>query len=210
MKFIPMIDREKVERENSQLEQNFFWYQCAQRDHDMMFHRDIFYMDHSDRFKHVVLHYTKYSRRMANIILDTKQNDYNHVLIMQKTLVDSFIMTLNLMEIFNTNFNETEGTLSDTQDFVSKHNVEMFKHLSEGTRDEVIMRFLLEYVKICGFFAKVAEELDHLFMEVHRKQVDEEIKKMIKLHLMAGKVWNAEYWYQVPRRWNEIEEKRIV
>lgn len=210
MKFRPQVDREKVEREHTQTEQNFYWYQYAQRDHDMMFHRDIFYMDHSDRFKHVVLHFTKYSRRLANLVLDEKQNDYKHVQVMRKTLVDSFIMTLNLMEIFNVNFNETDGSLAETQDYVSRKNPEIFTHLSEGTRDEVIMRFLLQYVKICGFFAKVAEELDHLFMEIHRDKVDEEIKKMIKLHLIAGKIWNAEYWYQIPRRWREIEEKRIV
>ena len=210
MKHRPTIDRNKIENEGTLSHQNFHWFLYAQRDHDMMFHRDIFYMDHADRFKHVVLHYTKYSRRLANLILDEKQNDYDHVIVMKKTLIDSFIMTLNLTEIFNVHFNDTEGSLHDTQKYLIKKQPEMYAHLSEGTRDEVIMAFLLEYLKICGYLAKVAEELDHLFMEVHRNAVEEQIKKMLVLHLIAGDIWNTEYWCQVPRRWKEIEEKRIV
>lgn len=209
----PLIDRNKVERENSQTQQNFYYYQYAQRDHDMIYHRDIFFMDHADRFKHVILHYTKYARRLANFILDEKDKSFwKEIEKRRQTMVDSFIMTLNLMEIFNINFKDDNvGSLPNLQDHIAKKQPELYDHLSHSvSHDESTMRFLLEYVKISGFLAKVAEELDHLFMEINRKQVEEEIIKMIKLHLLIGKIWSVEYWYQVPRRWSEIEEKRIV
>lgn len=209
----PLIDRNKVEKESSETQQNFYHYQYAQRDHDMMYHRDIFFMDHADRFKHVVLHYSKYARRLANFILDDKEKSFwNEIEKRRQTMVDSFIMTLNLMEIFNIHFSDDNvGSLPNLQDHIAKKQPELYNHLSKAeSHNESTMRFLLEYVKISGFLAKVAEELDHLFMEINRKQVEQEIIKMIKLHLLIGKVWGVEYWYQVPRRWREIEEKRIV
>lgn len=207
MKYRPLIDRKEIEDEGKLHEKNFYWFQSAQRDHDMMYHRDIFFMDHADRFKHVLLHYGKYSRRIASLITEEPENVWQPRIDMQSTLVDSFIMTLNLLEIFNIHFKDAEGSLSDTEDIIAKKQPELYKHLSE---EDSKMRFLLQYVKIYGYLAKVAEELDHMLMEINRKQVEEEIIKMVKLHLLAGKIWQVNYWERIPYRWKEIEEKRIV
>lgn len=214
MKYRPLIDRDKVEREHTESKQNFYYYQYAQKDHDMMYHRDIFFMDHSDRFKHVILHYAKYARRLANFIVEEEDEKgwWKRSQDIRQTFVDSFIMTLNLMEIFNVNFRDGNvGSLPELQDHLARQQPEMYDHLrSSDIPNDRMMRFLLEYVKISGYLAKVAEELDHLFMEINRKQVEEEIIKMIKLHLLIGKIWNVEYWIHVHLRWDEIEEKRIV
>ena len=115
------------------------------------------------------------------------------------------------MEIFNINYRNGREPLPTIQDNVSRKLPELYSYLSNvNSQEEGIMRFLLEYLKISGFLAKVAEELDHMFMEINRQQVEREIIKMVNLHLLTGKIWNLRYWIRVPNRWDEIEEKRIV
>lgn len=209
-----LVDRKKVS--GNEYKQNFYWYQAAQRDHDVMFHRDIFYMDQADRLKHVCLHYSKYSRRLAELLLDGQVQQHIHEKyttqrkVIDKTITDSFIMTLNLLEIFNINYPYGRNTIPEIQQTLMKKLPEFTEHFTNKTRDETIVNFLLKYVSISGYLSKVAEELDHLFMEVHRDAVVEQVIKMMHLHMIVAKIFNVELWIAVPNRWNEIEKKRIV
>ena len=76
--------------------------QQEQFSHDQRCHRDILYLSYQERFKHIAMHYGKYSGRLAEI-LKGKSIGISEEEIIKKTLVDSFIIVLNSAELLQVN-----------------------------------------------------------------------------------------------------------
>src|SRR3989442_553269 len=79
-----------------------FELQEQQFNHDQRCHRDILYMSYQERFKHIAMHYGKYSGRLATI-LKANRIDIDAEKQISKTLVDCFIIVLNSGELFQLN-----------------------------------------------------------------------------------------------------------
>jgi len=199
------------------MSKTLFDLQEQQLEHDMKCHRDIFFLSHQERFKHIALHYGKYSKRLADLVLNPR-NSSKAEEIVTKTLVDTMIMILNSGELLQINFeNEICSKLKiDEHLFIEKIPIllrkidsSLYKFLSEGDTQQLIINLMLEMVSISGFMQKSAEELDHL-MGMPREQIKHQTFEFLCLMIIAGSVWNVNFQSELEKRWKEIEQKVIL
>lgn len=195
-----------------------FELQQLQLEHDKRCHRDIFFMNHQDRFKHIALHYGKYSKRLADVVLTEKITVVECKKIVKKTLIDTMIMILNSGELLQIDFEKELNTkldhkgslLIDTVPILMKmKNKELYYFLSKGNYQEMTMNLMLEMVSIAGFMQKSAEELDHM-MGMPRDQIKHQTVEFLSLVITAGSIWEVLFSSELEKRWSEIEEKIIL
>jgi hypothetical protein len=199
------------------MSKTLFDLQEQQLEHDMKCHRDIFFLSHQDRFKHIALHYGKYSKRLADLVLNPR-NSSKAEEIVTKTLTDTMIMILNSGELLQINFeNEICSKLKiDEHLFIEKIPIllrkidsSLYKFLSEGDTQQLIINLMLEMVSISGFMQKSAEELDHL-MGMPREQIKHQTFEFLCLIIVAGSIWHVCFQTELEKRWKEIEQKVIL
>jgi len=200
------------------MSKTLFQLQEEQLDHDQKCHRDIFFLSHQDRFKHIALHYGKYSKRLADVVLNQRMSVEEAGNIVKKTLVDTMIMILNSGELLQIDFEEAlrsklnkKGSIFiDVLPILLKiTNKDLYQFLSDGTSQKAILNLMLEMVSISGFMQKSAEELDHL-MGISREQIKHQTVEFLSLIVIAGGIWNINFSSELNKRWNEIEQKVIL
>src|SRR3989304_5804166 len=199
------------------MSKTLFDLQEQQLKHDMKCHRDVFFLSHQDRFKHIALHYGKYSKRLADLVLNPRTTAIECKNIVEKTLVDTMIMILNSGELLQIDFEEVlreklniEGTLFiDNFLLFLKPNNDLYEFLNKGNYQEMTINLMLEMVAISGFMQKSAEELDHL-MGINREQIKNQTVEFLTLVIIAGSIWNVNFTSELEKRWKEIEEKVIL
>jgi len=200
------------------MSKTLFQLQEEQLEHDKKCHRDIFFLSHQDRFKHIALHYGKYSKRLADVVLNQRMSVEEARNIVKKTLVDTMIMILNSGELLQIDFEEAlrsklnkEGSIFiDVLPILLKTtNKDLYKFLSNGTSQKAILNLMLEMVSISGFMQKSAEELDHL-MGIPREQIKHQTIEFLSLIVIAGGIWNINFSSELKKRWDEIEQKVIL
>lgn len=194
-----------------------FDLQEQQLEHDMKCHRDIFFLSHQDRFKHIALHYGKYSKRLADLVLNPR-NSSKAEEIVTKTLVDTMIMILNSGELLQINFEHEICSklglvehlfIKKLPELLRQNDPDLYKFLSEGDTQQLIINLMLEMVSISGFMQKSAEELDHL-MGMPRQQIKHQTFEFLCLIIVAGSIWNVDFQSELEKRWAEIEQKVIL
>ena len=132
-----------------------FTLQLEQLKHDEKYHRDIHVLPLHQRMNHMALHFAKYSGRIAEYL---KSND---VRSMNKTMMDTFLMSLVTANILNIR-------LADHMRFAQDERIETLIDLASALAADAdyIYRdrgWLLEAFAIpSGRLAKACETLDHV------------------------------------------------
>lgn len=191
--------------------------QNAQFKHDQECHRDILYMSYQERFKHIAMHYGKYSGRFADILLKGNIGAEEEQKI-RKTLVDTFIIVLNSAEIFQLDLDsslrgklgiERKTTIIELTDLLLESADGLYKRLSVNDSRERVLNLMLELTSIGGFIQKVGEELDHM-VGLKREEIIGHTLNLLVILLVASRVWQVDFEADVRKRWSEIAQKTFI
>lgn len=170
--------------------------QFAQQQHDELAHRDILCLPMKDRIKHMVLLFTKYAGRLAE--LQVKRDDARLV----ATLVDTFIICLASANSLSMRLSER---LSDTGTEKPQSDLGNLRGLISE-----LPRIALPYLaKITGEMAKACESMDHLEQFDYRATFEQGIEEITDLSLLIAKSLNLDLTDLVRRRWAQVEQKSI-
>lgn len=182
--------------------------QLAQRNHDISFHRDVFYRSSPDRVRHYCLHFGKYVGRLAKAPSDGE--GLNAVL--SSTLTDAAIICLALSDVLNVDLDEQ---LESAFGKPSKAGIEGWAALIDvsGTtmpasqvRDFTMMRG----AQATGDLCKVAESLDHIEAFDPRSALLEALVAWLSVILVASTQLRFDLLSGIEARWREVEKKRVT
>lgn len=185
--------------------------------HDQKCHRDILYMSHQERFKHMVMHYGKYSGRLADL-LRTHSDHVKTMNEVKRTLIDCFIIVLSSAEVLQMNLEDNlknklgivrDVSINELSDILKESASNLFSLLNSVDERERVLNLMLELTSIGGFMQKVGEDLDHL-VGIPRDQIKEQTSNMLVILLLAGIVWSVDYENDVPARWDAIGKKTVI
>lgn len=188
--------------------------QEKQVEHDQNFHRDIFFLNYQDRFKHMVMHYGKYSGRFAKLLNEkhTPEEITNEV---KRTLVDCFIIVLSCADLLHLNLEkklkekysiEKNLSIKDLAERAKESSSELFTLLAIDDERERVLNLMLEFTNISGFMLKVAEDLDHM-VGFQRETIRDQTMNILNILLIASLIWGVDFEEEIPKRWDILEKR---
>lgn len=191
--------------------------QRKQKIHDEQYHRDIYFLSHQERFKHIAFHFGKYTGRLAHLALEKGRIEPSAFEFqLNKTLTDSFIIVLNAAEIFGMDLdkeisqslrNEPGGlSLNELARKIAGTN--LITTDKAGNRN-ILEEFLLEYAVTSQIIHKACDSLDHM-EGIERSKIMSALIHMLILLLVMGFTNNLDYEFAVPARWKEIEQSKLL
>lgn len=177
--------------------------QLKQRAHDEGHHRDVFYLPYPQRMRHLVLHFAKYTGRLAAMDTSSPPN------ALAATLVDTFIIALSAAEMLKV---DLAAALKGTVDQATT--------LTEAGRliggvngvDQATVRdyFFRQLAQITGRMAKACESLDHMEAFDYRKVLTGGVVDAVRLCLAAASAAEVDLSCLVSERWAAIERQAIL
>lgn len=188
-----------------------------QIDHDQKCHRDIFFLNFQDRFKHMVMHYGKYSGRLADILREKTESEKINFEV-RRTLIDCFIIVLSSAEMLQMDLDvllrkkielDKPVSIHELSEAVKESSPDIFSLLNVNDEKSRILNLMLEMTSIGGFMQKVGEDLDHL-VGIPRDAIKQQTLNMLSLLLLAGLVWNVDYECDTQKRWDVLSEKTVI
>lgn len=193
-----------------------FELQQKQVDHDQKYHRDIFFLNYQDRFKHMVMHYGKYAGRLARLLRNKAASDEIQSDV-KRTIIDCFIIVLSCADLLQLNLNDKlkeklgsdeNSSLKELTLDVKEASPDLYARLSTGDEANKVLNFILEYTSIVGDLLKVGEDLDHM-VGFNRDVIREQTLNILNIVLLSSLIWNIDLEDETPRRW-QILAKRTV
>lgn len=188
--------------------------QEKQVEHDQKFHRDIFFLNYQDRFKHMVMHYGKYAGRFAKL-LHEKHTPEKIQKDIQRTLVDCFIIVLSCADLLQLNLErklqekyqiDKNLPIKEWAQRAKESSSELFKSLAVDDDREKVINLMLEYTAISGYMLKVAEDLDHM-VGFNREIIHEQTMNILNILFIASLIWNVDFEIEIPKRWDDLETR---
>lgn len=153
--------------------------QWKQLQHDENYHKDIWLLTVHHRVNHMVLHFAKYSGKLAQAVRD------NDSQLFSKTCLDTFIIATSLANILNVNLSsELESYDADSVDSLS---LKLFNDL-----DATCSSISLNIAIAVGKLAKAAESVDHLEKFLFRETLSELVVDVFKLALAGYACFSKE------------------
>ena len=171
--------------------------QAAQQTHDLLAHRDILNLDTQTRLKHMILHFLKYSGKMAI----AQENRDEKLLI--NTLIDTFIICLATANALNVSLGADLNIL--TSDLKSL-GIELSKNFR---KEKIHEHALIELVTTAGRMAKSIESTDHLERGNPRAELEKLIVELSSAMLGISGLINFTLQDEIEKRWKIIETKSI-
>lgn len=193
--------------------------QKKQKIHDEQYHRDIYFLSHQERFKHMAFHFGKYSGKLAQSIkfMELEKpipSEYEP----QKTLIDSFIVVLNCAEIFSLNLeselNKKMGTNSNESDMndlseILKKRTDFFPKLHTSNKINLLQNLLVEYTLTAQTWHKACDSLDHM-EGINRENITSSLLDLFILIIISGSYLGIDFGVSIPKRWQQIESKKVL
>lgn len=183
-------------------------YQLAQRNHDIAFHRDVFYRSSSDRLRHYCLHFAKYVGRLARAPPEGEEL----AKVLKATVVDATIICLALSDVLNVDLDEQlEGAFGKP----AKPGAGGWASIIDVSRSEMGIEKLREFAlhrggEATGDLCKVAESLDHIEALDPRTALTEGLIAWLSLVIVCSQHLKIDLFGEVEARWREIEKKRVT
>lgn len=188
--------------------------QEKQIEHDQKYHRDIFFLNYQDRFKHMVMHYGKYSGRFAYLIKTHSDSSLinNDV---RRTLVDCFIIVLSVADLLQLKLDEKikeklgierEISVNELSTSLREASPDLFAFLDGDDDMSKLLNLLLEFTTIAGNMLKIGEDLDHM-VGFERNSIRDKTLDLLSILLLSGIVWNVNYEQEIPNRWDELAKR---
>lgn len=198
---------------------SLFELQLKQRKHDERYHRDIFYLNHQERFEHFAFHLGKYTARLARVEKKMRSGDSRVSYSPEKDFTDSFIMLLNAGEMFNLDYEELlrrkyglqgrRTTLSSLTNTVKAKKGAEYKWTRATNKQNQLLGILLDIADCSGVIHKACDSLDHM-EGLDRKQITETLLDLLVILLLAAQCNDISFEKTVPSRWKEIEKGKIL
>jgi len=198
---------------------SLFNLQVRQKEHDERFHRDIYFLSQQERFKHVAYHYGKYSGRLARASIGQTKSGRLAVQELERTLIDSAIMTLNAAEIFNLDLEkilrskysltDEKRTVSQLAKAVSRKVAKDYQWLNAPADPDFLNGVLFDVTEKAGIVHKACDSLDHM-EGISRDTVTNAIVELLVIYLIAGDALKIDYGKTIPARWKEIETTKVL
>ncbi len=176
--------------------------QARQREHDVRAHPDIYYLPYADRMKHLTFHVSKYAGRLAKGEL--AQADFN------RTLVDTFIITLSAAEVLRIDFAEVLNKwtkVADQSDLIGLGHA-----LCEGDCKPHVLQdwYFRKLADVAGKMAKACESLDHMEPIPYRDILSEAVVDLCRATIAVSSLVSLDLTMAVGQRWEFIEMHRIL
>ncbi len=178
--------------------------QLRQRKHDEEHHRDVFYLPYPERMRHLVLHFAKYTGRLAAMGASSPPGT------LATTLVDTFIVALSAAEMLKI----------DLAAAVLKDNVERATSLAEagqliggmnGLEQTAVREHLFrQLAQVTGKMAKACESLDHMEAFEYRGTLTAGVVDVVRLCMVAASTAQLDLAHLVDERWAAIERQAIL
>jgi hypothetical protein len=196
--------------------------QRKQKSHDESFHRDIYFLSHQERFKHIAYHFGKYTGRIARMLKTLDSADKIDIQL-RKTLTDSFIIILNAAEIFGLdldyNVAKALGLNKPSRNDVKKL-AGLFResnpapypnlvHTNDNDLGKLILNLLLEYADAAQILHKACDSLDHM-EGLDREKITSSLVNLLTIVVLAGDSIGLDFEDSVPKRWREIEQSKVL
>ena len=168
--------------------------QQQQKRHDEQFHRDIFFLSHQERFKHVTFHWGKYVARLARLIKQYDTTKTIDEVELRKTLIDALIIVLNAAEIFNLDLSKLlapESAKRDNMTLAELSRVLRTKYsgkyhwIENGDKKAFVSGLLLDFSDQAGIFHKACDSLDHM-EGLSRENVTAALLSLFVILLLSG------------------------
>ncbi|MBF8708116.1 hypothetical protein IR016_15090 [Pseudomonas putida] len=154
----------------SQLEE----LQWKQLQHDEMYHKDIWILTVQQRVTHMALHLSKYSSKIIRAAFDKDEA------LMQKTVIDSLIITFSAANIFDALLGDM--AFSEVDEY--KHNLQSIsRHLYHSiisNESDPEISLALNISDSTGNICKIVESLDHLENLLFRESLIACLVKLLK------------------------------
>ncbi len=178
-------------------EQILLAIQKKQADHDERAHRDILLLDTQTRVKHMVLHFLKYTGKIAEARRTKDQG------VLERILVDTFIICLATANSLNVSLGEKLGTAKDFSDLA--------KNLAARVSATDLFEEALTRLAItAGKMAKAVESSDHWEKGNFRADMEGLVVDLNSAVIgLLGKLSIPDIPAAVKTRWHEIEQKQI-
>ena len=194
-----------------------FELEKKQVEHDQRCHRDIFFLNYQDRFKHMAMHYGKYSGRLANLLKTTMDSETTHKEV-KRTIVDCFIIVLSCADLLQLNLEEKlkeklgiekKITLVELCDEVKEASPQLYSILSEGDERNRVLNLMLEYTSVAGYLLKVGEDLDHM-VGFNRDTIREQTLNILTMMMLSSIIWKIDLEEEVSKRWDVLVKRTAM
>ena len=190
-----------------------FELQNEQVCHDKRYHRDVFFLNYQDRFKHLVMHYGKYAGRLSRL-LQNKTTDEIQCDV-KRTMVDCFIIVLSSADLLHLNLNDKlkeklenndNSSLSELILDLKNISLDLYDRLSVGDRKNNVLNLIIEYTPIAGDLLKAGEDLDHM-VGFNIDAIREKTLDILNIVLLSSLIWNIDLECETHKRWDYLKNK---
>ncbi len=177
--------------------------QIEQLEHDELFHKEITRLNIHQRLNHMALHFSKYSGKVCDCILNhPDKND------LKKTIVDSFIISTTCINTLNILLSDKILVVEETQcNEFSQLGKNISKKLKINAEDPLWL--VKTFPIVTGELAKACESLDHLEAFVYRESIIDCVVKISSLMLAASYHLKIDLILEVSLRLTEVKKKSI-
>lgn len=170
--------------------------QAAQQKHDLLAHKDILNLNAHTLLKHMILHFLKYSGKMA------QANHTNNTALFSATLVDTIIICLATANALNVSLGKH---IADRAFGLN----ELCSKLGSNVVEPASAYGAFALVTIAGRMAKSIESTDHLEKGNPRIELEALIIELTKEMLGVAGALKLELGNEIEKRWKAVEAKSI-
>lgn len=170
--------------------------QAAQQKHDLLAHKDILSLNAHTLLKHMILHFLKYSGKMA------EANHTKNSALFSATLIDTIIICFATANALNLSLGKhiTERSFGLS---------ELCKKLGENEDNVANVWGAYALVTIAGRMAKSIESTDHLEKGNPRIELEFLIVELTKKMLGVAGMFDIDLENEIIKRWGAVEAKSI-
>jgi hypothetical protein len=182
--------------------------QVAQRNHDHLFHRDVFHLSSPERVKHYCLHFAKYVGRIARETGEGTELKRT----LQATLTDAMIISLAFSDVLNV---DLDGQLEEAFGNRAKPGLEGWVAVIDSGKKPMGLSEIRSYAfergaSATGELCKVAESLDHIESLEPRSLLLEGLVAWLAVILVCAHHLQFDLVAAVEARWKDVERKRVT
>ena len=172
---------------------NLFRMQTRQREHDVRFHTDIYGGDLKQRVAHYAHHYAKYVGRLASL-LKHKPEEPTFSQDLEKTITDTFIITLASSEALNIDLSKAQKNVTERPQ----------------TPQQVAETLLYDLAIYQGGIAKALDSYDHMEVFAIGEELRQRTRDILHIIFNAADGIGLDLEASTFTRWKDIEAKRIL
>jgi len=175
--------------------------QGRQREHDIRAHQDIYYLPYPDRIKHLTFHVSKYAGRLAK--------GHPADIEFNRTLVDTFVITLSAAEVLRIDFAEVLNKWTDVGKHASLISLGLALREQDCSMDNLQEWYFRKLAYVGGRMSKACESLDHMEAIPYRDILREAVIDLCHATLVVSATLSSDLITAVGQRWEDIELHRI-